>query len=265
MAVRRLLAVWCVVILAAVVVPVMLAPGGERAASADAAEVFGGSAEPSGVPDEQPKGAESEAPGSAPSGAPPGAVEVWAEADEPAARESVPDEEVIVRVLDGGAVRMLPLGEYLAGVVAAEMPSSFPAAALEAQAVAARSLTHFRLKNPKHEGAEVCTDAGCCMAYGEATEQGRAAVRNTDGAVAVYDGEAIMAAFFAAADGATRSAAEVWGEDVPYLVSVESAEDEKARGHGVGMSQYGAAEMAERGADWREIIEHYYPGAVVRV
>jgi SpoIID/LytB domain protein len=32
-------------------------------------------------------------------------------------------------------------------------------------------------------------------------------------------------------------------------------------GHGVGMSQYGAKVMAERGADYREILAHYYPGA----
>ena len=32
-------------------------------------------------------------------------------------------------------------------------------------------------------------------------------------------------------------------------------------GHGVGMSQYGAELMAEQGADWREILTHYYPGA----
>ena len=34
-------------------------------------------------------------------------------------------------------------------------------------------------------------------------------------------------------------------------------------GHGVGMSQYGANVMAQQGADWREIVGHYYPGAVL--
>ena len=32
-------------------------------------------------------------------------------------------------------------------------------------------------------------------------------------------------------------------------------------GHGVGMSQYGANVLAARGLDYREILEHYYPGA----
>lgn len=31
-------------------------------------------------------------------------------------------------------------------------------------------------------------------------------------------------------------------------------------GHGVGMSQYGAEVMARSGADYREILAHYYPG-----
>lgn len=34
-------------------------------------------------------------------------------------------------------------------------------------------------------------------------------------------------------------------------------------GHGVGLSQAGAVFMAKRGAGYREILEHYYPGAVV--
>ena len=31
-------------------------------------------------------------------------------------------------------------------------------------------------------------------------------------------------------------------------------------GHRVGLSQYGANAMAQNGADWREILAHYYPG-----
>ena len=34
-------------------------------------------------------------------------------------------------------------------------------------------------------------------------------------------------------------------------------------GHGVGMSQYGANTMALAGADYREILTHYYTGAVI--
>lgn len=34
-------------------------------------------------------------------------------------------------------------------------------------------------------------------------------------------------------------------------------------GHGVGLSQYGANEMAKEGADYREIVTHYYTGVTV--
>ena len=35
-------------------------------------------------------------------------------------------------------------------------------------------------------------------------------------------------------------------------------------GHGVGMSQTGAMLMAAEGADYIEILEHYFPGTTVR-
>lgn len=34
-------------------------------------------------------------------------------------------------------------------------------------------------------------------------------------------------------------------------------------GHGVGLSQYGANRMAQEGADWQEILTHYYTGVTV--
>ena len=34
-------------------------------------------------------------------------------------------------------------------------------------------------------------------------------------------------------------------------------------GHGVGMSQFGANQMAKEGADYREILTHYYTGVTV--
>ncbi len=36
-------------------------------------------------------------------------------------------------------------------------------------------------------------------------------------------------------------------------------------GHGVGMSQYGANEMAKQGAGWREILMHYYTGIEIEI
>lgn len=38
----------------------------------------------------------------------------------------------------------------------------------------------------------------------------------------------------------------------------------KGYGHGVGMSQYGADYMAKQGADYKEILKHYYKGTTVK-
>ena len=34
-------------------------------------------------------------------------------------------------------------------------------------------------------------------------------------------------------------------------------------GHGVGLCQIGAAVMADRGFGYRQILQHYYPGATI--
>ena len=38
----------------------------------------------------------------------------------------------------------------------------------------------------------------------------------------------------------------------------------KGYGHGVGMSQYGADYMAKQGADYIEILKHYYKGVKIK-
>ena len=47
----------------------------------------------------------------------------------------------------------------------------------------------------------------------------------------------------------------------PFLYKVSG----NGNGHGVGMSQWGANKMAEKGKSYKEIIEHYYPGTQVKV
>ncbi len=167
-----------------------------------------------------------------------------------------------IRVLGEGE---MVLEDYVAGVVAAEMSPAFPTEARRAQAVAARSLALYRVEHPKHGDAAVCLSAGCCMAWKSPDDGALEAARSTEGVVATYDDEPIMAAFFAGCDGATRSAEEVWGGSVPYLVSVASPWETRGStsGHGVGMSQYGAAGMAESGAGYDEILQHYYTGIQV--
>ncbi len=40
--------------------------------------------------------------------------------------------------------------------------------------------------------------------------------------------------------------------------------DGKGYGHGVGLSQWGAFEMAKQGKNYKEILKHYYPGTILK-
>ena len=271
--------------------------------------------------------------------------------------------ETLTVLVDGTPVTMT-MAAYLEGVVLGEMPASFPTAALEAQAVAARTFAMRREIVPKHENADICSESSCCQQYltpdeartrlgdawSDSSETVRAAVAATDGLVLTYEGSLIDAVYFSCSGGRTEDAAAVWGGDVPYLQSVESPGEEisdryqdtvtvsaetfrdtilsadpaadlsgtpvewfghtvytegggvdtmtiggvlftgtelrslfqlrsawfsvavdgseivfetRGFGHRVGMSQYGAKAMAEDGADFRDILTHYYTGVDV--
>lgn len=155
-----------------------------------------------------------------------------------------PDAEVTLRVLRGGTVVEMPMDAYLQGVLRAEMPASFEPEALKAQAIAARTYTLYKMGHgpiANHPDADACDDINCCKAYKSAEDaaadwSGMAlyyeeklarAVSETDGQVILYDGEPILAVFFSSANGHTQNAGAVWQNDLPYLQSVSTPEDEE--------------------------------------
>ena len=153
------------------------------------------------------------------------------------------EETLIIPVLyPNGEILEIPLETYLLGVVLGEMPASFPAEALKAQAVVARTYTMKRhTEEPKHPSGAVCTDAACCQAYCSPEDYLSAehtqndiqrvwqAVKQTQGQILSYDGAMIDATYFSCSGGRTEAAVAVWGQDVPYLQSVESPGEESAR------------------------------------
>lgn len=280
------------------------------------------------------------------------------------------DKAHTVTVCIDGDVETLDFRTYLIGVMAAEMPASFPVEALKAQAVVARTYTLYKQElygadgmPESHHGAQLCTDSNHCEAWCDVATQAvalwgdsmdfylekiAAAVDETDGLILVYQDQPIAAVFHSASAERTESAVDVWGTEVPYLVSVESPGGEDSpkyegevrisqkefaaallaqvpeadlsvdasywfrdshrseaggvidvlvggarvkgtlirqiaglnsinfhvqaegddlifttlgSGHGVGMSQYGARAMAHDGANYVEILLHYYSGA----
>jgi stage II sporulation protein D len=140
-----------------------------------------------------------------------------------------------------GQVIEIPLEEYVTGVVAAEMPASFPMEALKAQAVAARTYIVRRLNaggviNNDHPGADVCDDHAHGQAWISREEMRRRwgtlryyeyyykikkAVDETRGMVLTYQGQLIEPAYHSSCGGrGTESASAVWAADLPYLVGV---------------------------------------------
>ena len=76
----------------------------------------------------------------------------------------VQDDAAMIAVSVKGTVKEMTLEEYTAGAVAAEMPASFPEAALQAQATAARTFAVYKQslgKDETHPDAALC---GLCGA-----------------------------------------------------------------------------------------------------
>lgn len=266
-----------------------------------------------------------------------------------------------------GDVLTLSMRDYIIGAVCAEMPASFEEEALKAQAVAVHTYAvrqqQLEKQTPTPElcGADLSNDSSRYQAYftrsqamqfyGTGFESAYEKITKATDAVLPYileyEDEPIIAAFCSMSSGMTESAENVWGQEVDYLIPVDSAADEdapnfleetvytaaelktalsaafpdadfsgsvkswltvaeesdsgtvleaeaggiavtgqeirtalglrsaafevtwegdqctiltKGFGHGVGMSQYGANAMAKAGADWEEILAHYYPG-----
>ncbi|WP_123042271.1 stage II sporulation protein D [Cohnella candidum] len=152
--------------------------------------------------------------------------------------------EPIIRVYlsEQRRIEKVPLETYVRGVVAGEMPADFEPAALEAQALAARTYMVRRLKLHDTSGVPVdgadVTDTQVNQVYrsladmdnlrkqdGQAYTKIDDAVNNTKGKVIAYQGEPIQALYFSASNGYTENSEDVFPGVVPYLRSVISPWD----------------------------------------
>ena len=151
------------------------------------------------------------------------------------------------------------LEDYIKGVVPSEMPPSWESEALKAQAIAARSYALANLGKQARYGYDL-KDNTEDQAYGGAsaeTNKTNKAVEETKGLVLTYDMKIISAYYSASAGGYTNTNA--WGANLPYLHSVFSFDDDiKKNGHGVGMSQHGANNLAKQGYNAYQILQYFY-------
>lgn len=162
------------------------------------------------------------------------------------APEHEPEKTVTVYIKDEDRVEIMKENQYIKETVAAEMPASFEAEALKAQAVAARSYLVSRQNAykvsgtpPEHKGADICTDPTHCKAWMPEEKRRESwgkdakgnwdkiskAVEETKDEVITYNGEVISAVFHSTSSGKTENSKDVWGGERPYLVSVESEGD----------------------------------------
>ncbi len=172
-----------------------------------------------------------------------------------------------IRVLhQDGRVETMELDAYLRGVVPAEIGAGSPVEALKAQAVAARCYAARTVRSPRHRSsdADICTTTHCQVWRSQTYPRTDDAVAATAAMVAYVDGKIIDAVYFACCDGATRNSEDVWRNTISYLRSVPcTLKNQEQYGHGVGMCQRGAIQMARQGASYLDILRHYYTGVAV--
>ncbi|HEY4996797.1 MAG TPA: SpoIID/LytB domain-containing protein [Solirubrobacteraceae bacterium] len=174
----------------------------------------------------------------------------------------------LVRVLVGSRVVKVPLERYVRGVVSAEIPSSWPAAALEAQAIASR--TYALTSHAGGSRFDVFSDTRSQVYRGRAAETAatNTAVKATAGQVVLYAGKPVPTYFFASSGGMTEniedaflgSEAEPWlrGVSDPYETRTASAwklslsfHAAAARLHGLVKGSFRGIEVLSRGASPR--------------
>lgn len=119
------------------------------------------------------------------------------------------------------------LESYLVGIINNEISTTWPANAVKAQAVVART---YALCQKKKRPGEIYHIEGSVMGQvysGADTEDALAlrAVRETAGEVLVYNGEPALTVYHSNAGGMTDSSKDVWLIDYPYLKSVKSPYD----------------------------------------
>ncbi len=124
------------------------------------------------------------------------------------------------------AVNAVPVDQYVKGVVPNESPASWPLAALEAQAVAARSYALADQVDGNGFGLYADTRSQVYRGLESEAPRGNRAAELTKGQVVTYAGRIAETFFFACSGGHTESVQNVFfGPPIPYLVGVPDPYD----------------------------------------
>lgn len=121
------------------------------------------------------------------------------------------------------AVNVLPVEDYVRGILAREASPEWPLEALKAQAVVSRTYALRNRGRHGSDGYDLCSATHCQVFGGQSAEREETdrAVEATRGRVALYKGRLISTVFHSCCGGSTESAGEVWeGAGAPYLKAV---------------------------------------------
>jgi len=126
------------------------------------------------------------------------------------------------RVTGGGlyVVNVVSLEDYVKGVLPYELGTGWPMAALEAQAVCARTYASVTTKHLSAYGFDMCNTTDC-QVYNGVNASGAdtdAAVDATAGECVRYQGALAETVYHSSDGGATENAENVWGKAVGYLI-----------------------------------------------
>lgn len=148
-------------------------------------------------------------------------------------------------IFQNGSIREMSAKDYVFGVLAAEMSPEAPEQALKAQAVCAYTFASRKKADRKtsppseFKGADISADYHIDQGFltkeqarekwGEKADEYEqklnCIVEETAGVSVRYDGDYALTLYHAISAGRTESAENVFGEDIPYLVPVQSVGD----------------------------------------
>lgn len=137
-----------------------------------------------------------------------------------------------------GNIDVVPIEEYIVGVVSGEVPISFEMEALKAQAVAARSYVLKQLEYNRNNDYDV-VDTVMNQVYLDSDQlknrwgedyvanlnKAKMAVLETKGEYLDCNGSVVEALFFSTSAGYTENSGEIFPTQQPYLKSVASTWD----------------------------------------
>ena len=117
-------------------------------------------------------------------------------------------------------INHLKLEKYLKSVVGSEMPKEFPLAALQAQAIAARTYALKLLGKNKLFDIHSTQASQVYLGLEAETPKINKAVRSTNKLALFYKDKLIDAVFHSSSGGRTENSGQVWRYQLPYLKSV---------------------------------------------